>query len=80
MTSEGIQAGTELCLEQGEGTHHQIQHSVHGERGVAREEGFPARVRESHSHISDLPCLESKYCVSFTFANLMCFGHMPGIQ
>lgn len=29
-------------------TYHQIQHSEHGEGGVARKEGLPARTREGH--------------------------------
>lgn len=48
MISEGMEAGTEHYSDQRVGTYHQIQHSVHGEGGMAREEGLPVRAREGH--------------------------------
>lgn len=43
----GLDAGG-LYWNQKAGTYHQIQHSIHGEGGVAREEGLPARARKGH--------------------------------
>lgn len=55
-----VQKGCKLGLGAGHwnqrtGTYHQIQHSVHGEGGVSREEGLPARAREGHESRIHIP-------------------------
>lgn len=44
LCTDRIEAGAGLHWNQS--TYHQIQHGVHGEGGVAREEGPPVRARE----------------------------------